>query len=470
LFRPLPLTAFGLSASLLLGLSTQQAVMAAREPAMRVLVQESGVLTFRADGNQPFRLQASGLASLSVQRLRVQLQGGRLRLELEEAGGSPGRLIRRDLPVSGRFHLETEDPRGIWLGQRRYGGELRVLVHQERLQVVNHLGIEPYLTSVVGAEMPQDWPIEALKAQAVAARTYALRQRGRAGFFDVRATVASQVYRGLESATPRTQEAVDSTRSLVLVHGGKLINAVFHSSSGGATEASGEVWRSQLPYLVSVPDHDQESPVHRWQARFDVAQLRKAFQEIGGVRAFQVLQTSSTGRVRSLRVEGPSGALRISGSELRQRLGLKSTMVEFAWLRDGMTSPAVSPTPSATVAPSRWVGMWADQDGDGFAAPLPPPPPPLSEGNPWNEENSWNEGHSLNAESPVVVPVLEVRGRGFGHGVGLSQWGARALAEKGADFQQILSHYYRGVQIRPFRPSDDPAVARVPSLKPAWRG
>ena len=98
--------------------------------------------------------------------------------------------------------------------------------------------------------MPASWPQAALRAQAVAARTYALRQRSASQPFDVSATVASQVYKGVEAETPATREAVVSTRGEVLMYGGSLVNAVFHSSSGGSTENSGDLWIQQLPYLV----------------------------------------------------------------------------------------------------------------------------------------------------------------------------------------------------------------------------
>ena len=178
------------------------------------------------------------------------------------------------------------------------GGPCRFSHTLVQLQVVNQLGIETYLASVVGSEMPHQWPLAALQAQAVAARTYALKQRGGGRGWDVKATVASQMYRGVESETDSTREAVRSTSSLVLVHGGRLIDAVFHSSSGGATEASGMVWRQQLPYLVSVPDHDQHSPVHRWQGeRFDAETLRQRLPETGGLDSVDVLSRSGSGRV-----------------------------------------------------------------------------------------------------------------------------------------------------------------------------
>ena len=446
---------------------------------MRVLVAEASTLRLRADGRQRLELSGLGGEPLQLSRLLIKSSHGQWLIESPELG-------RRSLPRTARLTIHSRDPRGIWLGQRRYSGELRLVSREGRIQVVNHLGIESYLASVVGSEMPQDWPMAALQAQAVAARTYALRQRGRNGSFDLKATVASQVYQGLESATPRTREAVDSTRSLVMVHGGKLISAVFHSSSGGATEPSGEVWRNQLPYLVSVRDHDQNSPVHRWEQRFDTRQLKKAFRETGGLQRLEVLQTSSTGRLRAVRVRGPRGALEITGRELRQRLGLKSTMVSFNWLAQAPVAavPATSHLPSTAAAvpaptTSRMrdravlIGVWRDSatgsvdvESKGPASlpatssaarpgVMPPPPPPL-------------ELSPLVTRGGGTKRVLAVRGRGFGHGVGMSQWGARGLAEQGADFRQILQHYYRGVTIRPFLPADDPAMAWIAPLRPAW--
>ena len=452
----------------------QRVVQAAQEPSMRVLLSQASVVRLRADGDQPFLVRGLGRGDQRMRSMEVSLRAGRLKIRGQMSDGSS-----RSLSARSAIELQSDDPRGIWLGSRRYRGRLQLLVRGGQVQVVNHLGIETYLTSVVGSEMPHKWPLPALQAQAVAARTYALRQRGKAGDFDVKATVSSQVYRGVESETPSTIEAVESTRSLVLVHAGRLINAVFHSSSGGATEPSGEVWRNQLPYLVSVADHDQHSPVHRWNKRFDDDELRDLFREIGGVKRLQVLKTSSTGRVRTARVQGPHGSLVLTGRELRKRLGLKSTMVQFELINGSVGSSTASSTaPTQTVSQSvsraapPLIGLWQDSASgpdttssrsSRLASLLPPPPPPLPQLNP----SAFNRPRLDVREGELV---LEASGQGFGHGVGMSQWGAHGLALQGADFRQILLHYYRGAEIRPYRSSDDPAVALRLRSESAWWG
>ena len=453
--------ALGLPLAVLTLASEPRAAVTAQEPQMRVLVAEGSELILRADGDQP--LQVHGLArnQRHLRRLQVRLRHGRLSLANGEGGGHAS------------LRISSSDPRGIWLGQRRYRGDLLLLVRNGRIQAINQLGVETYLPSVVGSEMPAKWPLAALQAQAVAARTYALRQRGRKGDFDVKATVSSQVYKGIESETPRTREAVATTRSLVLVHGGRLINAVFHSSSGGSTEPSGEVWQNQLPYLVSVRDHDQHSPVHRWNQRFEAGDLRRRFQETGGVDRLNVLSKSSTGRVRSARIQGPLGSLVLTGRQLRQRLGLKSTMVSFSLLQSDHSDAADPLDPSQPLSESKpqLMGLWRDS-ASGISGAEPPvsagravaaaplPPPPIPQRSP--------TGRARQASGGSIV--LEAQGQGYGHGVGMSQWGAHGLASKGADFREILRHYYRGATIRPYRPTDDPSVAFSTGSEPALVG
>jgi len=306
---------------------------------------------------------------------------------------------------------DDPDP-GLWLQQRRYRGRLQLRLEGGVLQVVNHLPLETYLTSVVGSEMPASWPMEALRAQAVAARTYALKARKPAAAFDLQATTASQVYKGVESETPSTRAAVAGTRGLVLTYNNALIDAVFHSSSGGgSTESSGDLWSKQLPYLVSVRDFDDASPVRDWRQPLDQERLRQAFPELGGALGIEVMATTPTGRISQARVQGPSGQLALTGAQLRSRLGLKSTWVRFE------LAPTVAP-------PSALPSLLPTSTVPALTLPVPA---------------------ALTAEAVQLVAV----GRGFGHGIGMSQWGALAMAQRGQSYADILLHYYRGTALLP---------------------
>jgi stage II sporulation protein D len=474
------------------------------QPQLRVLLLEAPSLDATAVGAS-LELRDSQGRLLTVlpagERLRISRQGWQLRLERPDAEigqapplalplqelwiGPPGPARPNATPPSLPWRFVDAGPSRylplVGLGRHRYRGQVQIRPEADRLQVVNHLALETYLTSVVGSEMPARWPAAALQAQAVAARTYALAQLKPGASYDLKATVASQAYLGVEAETDSTQSAVGATRALVLSHGGALIDAVFHSSSGGSTENSGELWNRQLPYLVSVPDADTLSPWHQWSVRFEPEQLLRAFRETDGASRIEVLAASSTGRVRRARVIGPGGSLELSGSELRQRLGLRSTLVQFRFEPPLTPGPAGGITTAtaranAEAAALNRYGLRSDAGesrsgghgspgGSGAAAgsssgvvsaggPPPPPPPPPPPG------GDVRDGRSApSAAEPTItaqlrqeplaapLPTLEVVGRGFGHGVGMSQWGAYGLALQGVSYVQILRHYYRGAQL-----------------------
>ncbi|WP_225867392.1 SpoIID/LytB domain-containing protein [Cyanobium sp. NIES-981] len=416
------------------------------DPEVRVLLASAAEISLRSLG-RPLVLRAEGgdspvlLELPPSASLQLRLAGGRVWLS-SSAG-------ERVLPPAASYWLESKpgqppaETGTFQLQQRHYRGRLQVRSEGAKLQAINHIGLEAYLPSVVGSEMPPRWPLAALQAQAVAARTYALRQRKPAKAFDLTATVSSQVYKGVEAETASTREAVASTRGQVLMYRSSLANTVFHSSSGGRTENSGDLWSQQLPYLVSVPDFDQRSPVHQWEKPLPPELLRQAFREIGGVQRIDVVATTATGRVRQARVIGPVGTLVVTGPELRTRLGLRSTQVRFEVLeprpfrpgpeasrlqqQKAMAFGAISPPPPVMGVIDSASGTPA-QAGPGAAAPSGPAPRQPS--------------------PPSSLPSLVAIGRGFGHGVGMSQWGALAMAEQGQSHERILSHYFRGTELR----------------------
>ncbi len=275
--------------------------------------------------------------------------------------------------------IEPSDNGYVWIGEGWYRGRIRLVLQNKSITAVNLVDIEEYLYSVVGAEAIPSWPIESLKAQAVAARTYALYKSKIAGnrFYDLDASTNSQVYKGLTSEYESTLEAVQKTQDEILTYENKPIMAVFHSSSGGHTENVEDVWSSPLPYLRGVVDYDQKSPVFQWTKTFSFNQLSSFFGGIGQVKKMIPERTTPLGRILSLKIIGNQGNKIIPGQKFREMLGLKSTLFTI------------------------------------------------------NQKlNSW-----------------EVVGHGYGHGIGLSQWGAYYLSLDGANYQQILSHYYQNAAL-----------------------
>ena len=362
-----------------------QSVFASKEPRIRVLISKNNNLRIRSDRSIPLIIEGEFFSSKKIKGLTLKNEKNKKILYFDR-----NKQKKYDLKSKQQFQIRSSDGRGIWVGQKRFSGKLNIFVSDSEIFLVNVLGIEKYLSSVVGSEMPTKWPIEALKAQAIASRTYALKQKGN-NLFDIDSTQKNQVYNGLESRTYKTIRAVKSTRSLVLTYKNKLINALFHSSSGGMTENSQDVWKNKYPYLSSVKDFDKNNPKFRWQKKISSNELIDLFPEIGGLKNIEILDITSTGRVKNVKLIGSYGSKQMSGVVLRKRLGLKSNFVRFKFFEEEL-----------------------------------------------NNKFPKNKG-------------LIVFGQGSGHGVGMSQWGAKYLASRGQKAERILKYFYKGVQIKPFK-------------------
>lgn len=267
----------------------------------------------------------------------------------------------------------------VWIGDRWFRGRTRLMLIGSKLVALNLIDLENYLYSVVGAEAIPTWPLEALKAQAVAARTYAIYKSSTSSnrYYDLDTSTQTQVYKGLNTEFLSTQDAVNSTAGQILTYGGKAILAAFHSSSGGHTENVEDVWSSSLPYLRGVVDYDQQSPVFQWTKDFSSDQLTRSIGGIGTVRSLIPEKLTPQGRILSIKIVGSAGSKILSGSQIREALDLRSTLFTV----------------------------------------------------------SLEQGQ------------FEINGRGYGHGIGLSQWGTYYLASQGVSYDQILDHYYQNAQL-----------------------
>ncbi len=229
----------------------------------------------------------------------------------------------------------------LWLAHP-WRGDLIVGSNGSSLSVVNSVPIEAYVRGVVSNEMPRDWPLEAVKAQAVAARSYALSHRHGADF-DVFADTRDQVYGGVATETPIGDEAVAETKRQVLLYDGKVATTYFFSSSGGRTASATDVFPNAkpMPYLVSVPDpYDTVSPWHTWgPVVMGAASVSRALN-VPGLIALKTVP--ATGRARAVVAIGRSGDVSMPAGVLRRALGLRST-----WIRVGVLSLSRSAGPVA---------------------------------------------------------------------------------------------------------------------------
>ena len=361
------------------------------EPIIKVLIAKDEKLRVRADSSIPLNISEPILPKTKIKGLTLKKINNKFILSLDSNKDKYYEISNNKSLI-----IRSSDRRGIWINSKRYSGKINIVFRNNKILVINILGVEKYLNSVVGSEMPHKWHIEALKAQAIASRTYALKKTNN-GLYDIDSTQINQVYNGLESSTFKTRRAVRETRSLVITYKNKLINALFHSSSGGMTENSEAVWSDPYPYLVTVKDFDQKNPKIRWNKEVSKSELKEIFPIIGGIQQIEVLDITETGRIKNLKITGTLGDKVITGKEFRSKLGLKSTLFR----------------------------------------------PTISE--------DFYDKKDLNNQSNIQFhPFLIISGMGAGHGVGMSQWGARYMADKGYKANQILKYFYRGVNIKPF--------------------
>jgi stage II sporulation protein D len=218
---------------------------------------------------------------------------------------------------------------------RPYRGKIVVSTDGKQLQVIDTVGLEAYLKGVVPSEMPSGWPAEALKAQAVAARSYALANLTKGRGFDLYGDTRSQVYGGLDAEAGAASDAVDATKGQVVLYNGKVADTLFFSTSGGRTASAADATGGAVPYLVPVADpYDTLSPYHAWgPVLFDAAKVEKQLKLSAPIATLQVAN-GTDGRVKTVTVvSSDDSQATLTGSQLRGQLELRSTWFTPALLR-----------------------------------------------------------------------------------------------------------------------------------------
>ena len=335
-----------------------------------------------------------------------------------ESRGARLRAIRPD-GVQTAWHralVVRANPGGhVTVNSRRYRGDLIILPLDDTLIVVNRLGMEDYLRGVVAVEMGNRPTSDAaaLQAQAVAARSYAWLRSGDAQRpYHLHGSVADQAYGGFDMENEGASEAVETTRGLVLKHQRRVVDAPYSSTCGGSTAEPGEIWRTPgAEYLQRVSDrigaterhYCDIAPRYRWTRSLTADQLNGALERYlrayttvpgagpGVARALIVRSRTASGRVGNLDVETDKGVFPLQGNAVRSVLRV----------------------PGGEILPSTYFSVESEHDRDG------------------------------------LVSRVTLRGQGYGHGVGMCQWGAIGRARAGQSFRTILGTYYPGTTVGP---------------------
>ena len=378
----------------------------------------------------------------------------------------------------------------LYLNGKPYRGIFRLVASSNSFTVVNELPIEDYLKGVLKIEVNPNWPMEALRAQAITARTYALAERGRHGSagFDLCATDHCLPYRGVSAEDSRLTQAIESTRGMVLYYGGRPAATFFHSDSGGWTSNVQSVWGQDIPYLRSVQEpFEYQSPYSSWSLKISGDEigrrLSRAGIDVGSVFEIRPAKFGPGGRVETVEIVGSRGRKTIKSHDLRMALGakeLKSTM--FTVSADGQAPRVVKPAPkpsepdgaqsqSSTLITLTREGAFTSEElldmllhpekkeeyvqkalaRRGGKALAPSTPESSSKKDPkllWPQWEMPDESTGRDTTGVARGTTFVFQGKGWGHGVGMCQWGAKAMAENGWSAEKIVKYYYPGTQLQ----------------------
>jgi stage II sporulation protein D len=346
----------------------------------------------------------------------------------------------------------------------RYRGDLWLVNSGGKIQVINVLDLEEYLYGVLPKEIGSSGiPAEAYKAQAVVSRTYACYSKTTSRNYDVGITDATQVYGGYDAETPAAGAAVDQTRGQVIYYDNQIIQASFSSNAGGYTEAAENVWNESRPYLQPVSSPEDAAALnwtqsadgwpaysYQWEKILSLSDVNALIQswnashgddvisigEFRELKAYPVrmdpeirqwtAEATQSGRVTRLDFVGTGGTKSFYRDQIRSVLGVRSTLFDIMGAMEARVLTADQTAVNLDV--SQCYGV----DAGGTVTPI-------------NEGKGGYyilSGGGVKEIKPGDPSQIVITGRGYGHGVGMSQWGAIGMAQNGADYRQIIERYY----------------------------
>ena len=274
----------------------------------------------------------------------------------------------------------------VFINGQHYSGNLEIMKDKKGLYVINNLPFEEYIEGVVASEIGLEWELEALKAQAVISRTYGAfyRERNGANSFHLTSSTLHQLYKA-KNTDPLITYAVKLTEGEILTYHNLPIKALFHAACAGKTEFPEELWEGSYPYLTSVDCYGRNAPYDNWQRKFSAKEISGPLN-ISRLKDISISSYTATGRVKTLKVLiDEKGSAR---SEIEVKAADLRKLLGYKKL------------------PSTFF--------------------------------------SVTKKDNYII----FNGKGFGHGVGLSQWGALEMAKQGKDYREILAHYYPGTKLK----------------------
>ncbi|HHY44896.1 MAG TPA: SpoIID/LytB domain-containing protein [Firmicutes bacterium] len=432
-----------------------------RSPQVLVGLFRTKSVTLRSSGSWSLTSPTGERVSLKAgSSLTVSASGSRIAWEISgggQKGSSGGNILISPASPQGPFiSVVSAEGAGSSYSSTSFRGSIIVMADAGSLLVANAVDMEEYVQSVVGGETIGSWPLEVARAQAVAVRSYAAYKTGLrkdtldrdyVGVFsalkpeDVLIWTSDQVYRGIGEETGQTVTAALSTRGEILTYQGLPAATYYHADAGGMTEDPCYVWGKGVPYLVPVAELPHESPHSFWTVTLTPHDLAMAADRLGVLLpgspdVLRGLEQGVSGRWFRVLLASASAAEPVRGTDLRAVLPqVKSTLFSAYAVGGGrVTEGFLSTGMSFSVAGAEGVrsdvhlGSSYVIGSSGEALPLP-----LPESQPVT---------ALSAQVSDGPPSVILQGSGWGHGVGLSQWGARGMALMGHDSWEILGLYY----------------------------
>ena len=350
------------------------------------------------------------------------------------------------IPSDGSILIGSESL--VKVDKNKYRDYITFLERDNKLSLINHINMEHYLYGVVPKEMPASWPVESLKAQAVVARSFALsnlNKHAKEGF-NLCDTTDCQVYKAYDNEHPNTNQAVDETKGEYVYYNGKVASTPYHSTSGGYTEDSSVAWGGSVPYLIPVYDvYSEGTASNIWSINITPLEIKNKLStigiNIGDIKDIIILNTSSANRVVELKIVGSNGDHIMNGNKMRTLLGnttMKSTWFEIDKKGQNLTKKVYVIDDSLRNPVEVNINSTYILDGKSNTS-----------SNRNNVSRAIGSDRTINIEQTLsMTPTTFIfNGKGYGHGVGMSQFGAMEMAKLGYKYEDIIKHYYTGVEI-----------------------